>query len=110
MQPVDAQGVQNAGQNLGAVGTSAGVGGDSTSVSTLVGTFINVALSMVGIIFLGLMVYAGILWMTARGEEEQVKKAQKIIYACIIGLFITVSAYAITAFITSRPEFGGSGQ
>lgn len=71
---------------------------DKTLAET-VGVVIKAALSMVGAIFLILMVYAGYLWMTARGEEEQVKKAQKIISTSIIGLVIVVSAYGVTTFI-----------
>lgn len=71
---------------------------DTTFAETL-GTVIKVALSFVGIIFLLLMVYAGFLWMTARGESDQVDKAKKIITQSIIGLAITVGAYSITAFI-----------
>ncbi|MFH0857295.1 MAG: hypothetical protein V1848_00935 [Candidatus Magasanikbacteria bacterium] len=72
------------------------------SVQSITGTVINTALSMVGIIFLVLMVYAGYLWMTARGEESQVEKAKKIVYSSMIGLGLTLGAYAITVLITSR--------
>lgn len=97
---VFAQGINNARANLGTVASKAGI--TQGDVGTVVGTFINAALSLVGLIFLGLMIYSGIMWMTARGEEEQITKARKIIYASIIGLFITVSAYAITIFVTGR--------
>ena len=53
-------------------------------------------------IFLLLTVYAGYLWLTARGEEEPIKKAQKIIIASVIGLVIVVSAYSITNFVVPR--------
>jgi hypothetical protein len=44
-------------------------------------------------------VYAGILWMTARGEDSQVQKAQTIVKAAVIGLVLTMSAYSVTAFV-----------
>lgn len=71
---------------------------DTTFAETL-GVVVKTALSFVGIIFLSLMVYAGYLWMTARGESDQVDKAKKIIVQSIIGLIITVGAYSITAFV-----------
>lgn len=71
---------------------------DTTFAETL-GTVVQAALSFVGIIFLSLMVYAGYLWMTARGETEQVEKAKKIIIQSVVGLAITVGAYSITAFV-----------
>jgi cation transporter-like permease len=77
---------------------------DSGDVQTIVGKVINAALTMVGMIFLVLMVYAGYLWMTARGEADQVEKAKSIITAAIIGLVLVVSAYAISVFVTSRFE------
>lgn len=86
--------------NLNNVSERAGTAG--ASLESVVGRLINGALSLVGIIFLVLMVYAGYLWMTARGEEEQVKKAQSIIRSSIIGIVIVVSAYAITFFITTK--------
>lgn len=100
VMPVFAQGLQQAGDIAGSVAGKAGV--TEKNIENVVGTGINAALSLVGLIFLILMVYAGYLWMTARGEEETIKKAQKIIISTIIGLVITLSAYAITTFVTGR--------
>ena len=71
-------------------------------VSTRLGEVIKVALTAVGSVFFLLMIYAGFLWMTARGDEEPISKAKDIIKAAIIGLVITVAAYSITAFITGK--------
>ena len=64
--------------------------------------FTIVLISLLGIIFVVLMVYAGFLWMTARGEKDQVTKAKDIIRNSIIGLIIIMTAYAITGFVVSR--------
>ncbi len=87
-----------------ALNTVVGKAGISKSkgVEDIVGIGLNAALSLVGLIFLILMVYAGYLWMTARGEEEMTKKAQKIIISTMIGLVIVLSAYVITFFVTNR--------
>ncbi len=74
-------------------------GTNETTFAATLGTVVKTALSFVGVIFLSLMVYAGYLWMTARGESDQVDKAKKIIVQSIIGLIITVGAYSITAFV-----------
>lgn len=73
-----------------------------TAVSAMAGKVVKVVLGMTGTIFLVLTVYAGILWMTAQGKDEQVEKATGIIKMAVIGLIITLSAYSITAFITSQ--------
>lgn len=74
----------------------------SGNFETSVSTIIKGALSLLGTIFLILMVYAGILWMTAQGNDDKVSKAKDIIQAAIIGLVVVMSAYAITSFITSK--------
>ena len=98
--PAWAQGNLNtAGANLGKAAKEAGT--SDGEISSIVGTFINALLTLVGLFFLILMVYAGYLWMTARGESDQVDKARKIITGAIIGLVIVLSAYAITVFVTT---------
>jgi hypothetical protein len=69
------------------------------SVSGMVSTIIQVVLSLLAIIFLILMFYAGYLWMMAKGNEDDVKKAKDIIVAAIIGLVIIAAAYSITYFV-----------
>ena len=75
---------------------------DETTFASLLGTVVKGVLSFAGVVFLILMVYAGYLWMTARGEEGQVDKAHDIIRAAVIGLIITVGAYSITSFVVPR--------
>lgn len=94
-------GLGSAGSNLESAGASAGVSGD-TDITAIIGIGIQTALAFVGLIFMILMIYAGYLWMTARGEEEPIKKAQKIITACVIGLVLVVSAFAITRLVIAR--------
>lgn len=64
-----------------------------------VGFIIGIGLSFIGTIFFVLIIYSGIMWMTAAGNEQQVAKAKDIIIAATIGLVIVLSAYAITRFI-----------
>ena len=76
--------------------------GLSGNLADTIATVIKTVLALVGTIFLVLTIYAGILWMTAQGNDEQVTKATGIIKASVIGLIIIMSAYAITFFVTSR--------
>ena len=80
------------------VAQAAGVGGQ-TDLLTIIGRIINIALGFLGVILLCIMLYAGFLWMTAGGDEEKVKTAQKWIRNAIIGLIIIVSAFGITQMI-----------
>lgn len=71
----------------------------STALSERVGGIIKTALSFVGTLFLALTVYAGFLWMTASGNEDQVKKATGILKMAVIGLVIVLAAYGVTTFV-----------
>ena len=70
-------------------------------LATRSGQIIGALLSLVGVVFLILMIYGGITWMTAGGNEKQVKTAKDTITAAIGGLVVVLSAYAITAFLGS---------
>lgn len=89
--------------------TSAGTGLTQTAeratlsvtktVPQYVGGIIGAILGIIGVIFLILIVYAGILWMLAEGDETKVGKARGLIFHAIIGLILVFSAYAITRFV-----------
>ena len=68
----------------------------------IIQTIIFTVLSLLGVIFLVLMVYGGSIWMTAGGKEDRVNKAKDLIAAAVIGLVIVVSAYAISIFVVSK--------
>jgi len=54
---------------------------------------------ILGVAYFILMVYAGITWMTARGNEEKIEKAKNIIKNASIGLIIALMAFAIALFV-----------
>jgi len=70
-----------------------------TDIYQIIGTIISTVLSLLGIIFVILIIYGGITWMTAEGEEARVEKAQRIMREAVVGLIIVMSAYAISYFI-----------
>ncbi|OGH69722.1 MAG: hypothetical protein A3C90_04075 [Candidatus Magasanikbacteria bacterium RIFCSPHIGHO2_02_FULL_51_14] len=80
--------------------------------AAIAGNVIGAGLSMIGVLFFILMVYAGILWMTARGNEETTKKALNTAIAAGIGMVIVLASYAITNFVfraVESGELGGGG-
>jgi len=81
----------------------------ATTLSETVGSIIKVVLSLIGVIFLILTLYAGVLWMTAAGEEEKVTKATKILQFAVTGLIIILTAYSITWFVVGALTGATSG-
>lgn len=87
---------------LESTGKGAGFDVGERKIDPIIANVISVVLSLLGVIFLVLMVYGGYTWMTAAGNDIQVTKARNIVVAAIIGLIIVVAAYAITYFIFFR--------
>lgn len=107
--PTTTQAVDIGTEMAGKIATGAGYDkANELTMSQQVGKYIKVALSLSGTIFLVLTVYAGFLWMTASGNEEQVTKAKEIITRASLGILITLSAFAITGFILGAVGAGTS--
>jgi len=70
-------------------------GGDSADLPTRIGTAINFLFSVIGVVFLGMLLIGGILWMLAGGNEEKVGRAVKFIIGGIEGIIITFMSYAL---------------
>jgi len=79
-----------------------GVTNPKVDLPATIGSIIGVVLSFLGIIFFVLIIYGGFMWMTARGNEEQVTKARKVVINAAVGLAVILAAYAITAFISTQ--------
>ena len=88
---------------------AAGAGVDTQStLESKVASIVNYALSLIGLVFLLLMVYGGYIWMMARGDEGEAKRAKDIITMGVIGMAIVIAAYAITFFIVQRLVAGAA--
>lgn len=62
------------------------------------GNVITAGLGLFGSVFFALILWGGLKWMTARGDEKQVKDAQETIKNAVIGMVVTIAAYAIATF------------
>lgn len=66
---------------------------------SLAGQIIAQILAWLGVVFLGLVIYGGITWMTAEGNEQKVDKAKQILTAAVSGLIVVSIAYAASYFV-----------
>lgn len=103
---------QGTGPDLG-LGYATAIGLTTADIRTTISRIISYFLGFLGIIAVGIMLYAGFLWMTAGGNEEKVRDAKKWMINGTIGLVIIMSAFAITQFvfraITGEDGLGTSG-
>jgi hypothetical protein len=75
------------------------LGLSTSNLKTSLGNVIKTVLGFMGIIAVGLVIYGGIVWMTAAGDDGKIEDAKKIIYSAILGLIIILFSYAITTFV-----------
>jgi len=64
-----------------------------------IGLLLNGLFSILGIIAIAMLIYSGVVWMTARGNESKVEKAKENIIDVIMGLIFIIGSYALTTFL-----------
>jgi len=91
-------------RNLDEIGDTSGYGdtNQDTNLAYKIGQIISYLLAFLGVVFLIIVVYAGIQWMVAGGNPEVVKGARNKLVNAAIGLAIVLAAYAITYLIVSK--------
>lgn len=70
-----------------------------TDIRVIVARVIQVALGILGVIALGIMIYAGVLWMTAGGDSNKIETAKKWMINGVIGLVIIFISWSIVTFL-----------
>jgi len=77
-------------------------GENASTVDSIISRAIFIILTWVGVLFFALIILGGFKWMIAEGNQEKIKKAKSILLSALIGLIITLAAYALTYFIVGR--------
>lgn len=80
----------------------------NVTVGSVVASVIKTFLGLLGVIFVILIIIAGVKWMTAGGDEEKVKAATQTISRAVIGLIIVIAAYSITYFVFKNLPMGAT--
>ena len=89
----------------GGIGQGAGCGKTNNVPTNLFGQgsvfniVINVMLFIVGLLSVVMIIYAGIRYVMSRGDAGQVKDAKNTIMYAVIGLVISIFAYAIVNWV-----------
>lgn len=98
-QQGEGKGLGGAAEFVNKVAFTAGFSTTNTSPVAVAGTLVNTFLSLIGIVFIILIIYAGFKWMTAGGNEEQVNKAKTTIINSVIGIVVVMGAFVLYKFI-----------
>lgn len=65
-------------------------------------TIINTMLFIVGLLAVIMIIYAGIRFVTAHGDEKQVESARQTIIYSVVGLIVAILAYALVNWVFAQ--------
>lgn len=74
----------------------------SKPLPEVVGSIVNIILSITGIILFILFFYGGFLILTAAGDDEKVGQGKKIIIQAVIGLLVVLVSYAASQYVINK--------
>ena len=94
-----AGGIEDVKGGLDLTASTAGISTEETDLPKILGKFINYLFGIVAVIFLTITLAGGYIWMTAGGNEENVKKAKSFIINGINGMIVIFLAYALVYVI-----------
>lgn len=72
------------------------------SIVSKVSGIVGFLLSFIGLVFLILIIYSGVLWMTASGNEQQIQKSKNIMIWSLIGIISIFASFAIVQFVGNQ--------
>lgn len=78
------------------------VGLTSTDLKTVVINVIKWILGILALVAVVLIIYGGIIWMTAAGNVQRIEKAKRIIIDAVIGLVVVLISWAIVTFVVAK--------
>lgn len=74
-------------------------GENSPELTTVIQTILNAVYFIIGIVAVVMIILGGISYATSQGDPAKVKKGKDTILYGIVGLIISLMAFAITQFI-----------
>lgn len=72
-----------------------GVSNSLAEIPTVIGNTTNILISLIGAFSFLMLAYAGLLYLTGKGEKSRILKAHRAFAYAIYGLIIGILAYAI---------------
>lgn len=81
--------------------------GGQGSARELILTFLNFFLGFLGLIAVIMIIYGGVLYVTAAGNQENIDKGKKIIMYAVVGIVIILLAFALVNTLLGGLGAGG---
>ena len=82
------------------------VDGGGTDLKVNIKNILSVVFAMVGIVAVIMVIVGGVSFMTSQGDTEKIKKAKNTVLFGVIGLVISLLAFAIVSFVLTGMNGG----
>lgn len=95
--------------NCFSIPTSEAEWGGIVRTKTLIETinyWVNFALGFLGLVAVAIIVWSGFLYVTSRGEDDQIGQAKKGIIYAILGIILITLAYAVVHTLIAKGTTG----
>ena len=79
-----------------------------SDVNAVIETIYNWVVGVFWVVSAGFLIWAAMLYATARGGEEQVKKAKNVLIYALVGIAVAVAATGMRSFITNLLSGGAA--
>lgn len=94
-------------QGLNQIERSLGLPSTFSSLPNTIATIFRVVITLSGAIFMVILLIGGVMYLVNAGAEEGTTKAKRVMINAIIGLIITLSAWAVGLFILGQAGLAG---
>lgn len=84
--------------------------GKNTTARGFILNVLNFVLSFLGIIAVGIVIYAGFSYVISMGDDGKIESAKKMIIYSVIGIIIILGSFAIINTVIKNAGTGGDGR
>lgn len=100
--PVQAESCGSAKQCMTDGLTASGTSTTPNSFSSVLTTVTNILLFLMGAISVIMIIVGGIRYATSQGDQTQMQSAKNTILYAVIGVVVSIAAYAIVSFVVTQ--------
>ncbi|RYC74183.1 pilin [Candidatus Nanosynsacchari sp. TM7_ANC_38.39_G1_1] len=100
--PVEAASCGSAKQCIDQGLTASGASGTPGDLSTILTTVTNILLFLMGAVSVIMIIIGGFRYVTSQGDQTQMQSAKNTILYAVIGVVVSIAAYAIVSFVVAQ--------
>lgn len=91
--------IQGLKEGINSIQQNAGLPKHLLDITETLARIYNTILAIAGVLFMLMFFFGALTYLTAAGNEDSTTKARRMMIDSVIGLILTLAAYAITKFV-----------